>query len=101
VNWQNLQLLFLVLNYPYFAPVLLQSIVLSMSVCVYVCSTVWPNFTKFFVHVSRGMARFSSDYVVIRYILPVLQMTVNGKRATSDFVGGGLFQTKDDCSESC
>jgi len=42
----------------YFAPVALQSIVMSMSACVRVCvsvhSTVQPNFTKSFVLVACG-----------------------------------------------
>jgi len=60
-------------------PVVMQSIVMSMSVCLSVCQlayplkTAQPNFVKFFV--TMPMARSSSNGVTIRYVLPVLWMT--------------------------
>jgi len=55
----KLQLLELPVVIYYFAPLGLQSIVISLSVHLSVHShnlkTMWPNFTKFFVHVASVM----------------------------------------------
>jgi len=64
-------------SHRYFAPELLRSVCLCVSmsiVCLsahaYLKKTTCPNFTKFSVHVT--VARFSSGDDAIRYVLPVL-----------------------------
>jgi len=46
-----------------------------LSVCSHISKTVWPNFTTVLCMLSVAVGRFSSDSVVIRYVLPVLRMT--------------------------
>ena len=58
-----------------------RSIVMSVYVCVclsvldHIFGTTRSIFTKFFVHVTYGCGRSSSNGVVIRYVFPVLWMT--------------------------
>jgi len=68
----------------YSAPKGVQSIVMSMFVCLSVClsgrsynsKTTRPNFIKYFVHAAyTAVARFSSGRVAICCVLPVLWMT--------------------------
>ena len=53
-----------------------QGIVMSMSVCLSVCLyisvTIWPNFTKFSVHVDCGRGSVLFNSVAVRCVLPVL-----------------------------
>jgi len=57
-----------------------QSIVMSMSVCLsgrpYYLKTARPNFTKVFVHVACIHGSSSSDGIVIHYLLLAFQMTL-------------------------
>jgi len=62
----------------------MQNVVMSMSVCMFVSISVYTNFSKLSLPVAyrRGIV---SGGVVIRYALPVLQMTYVycGKTAVS------------------